>query len=104
MNIIEFVALSSDTNFIPVKYAVIDVTVGTASSSTYLWLKVVSYGIDTESHYNDYLDSLNDGTVNQNGAPDGLQGTLKDYLVTSLDNVKSYHSAKGNHSGSYPIG
>ena len=55
----EYVSLKSDTNFIPVKYAVMDVTVGADIASSYAWIKVVGYGIDTQQHFDDYVTADN---------------------------------------------
>lgn len=102
MNIKEYVMSSGDTNYVPIKYAVMEaVPIG---GDCNVWLKVVGYGIDTEEHYNDYVDSIQDGTF-LGSTPDGLQGTLNEYVFSTLDgNYISYHSKNMNHEGPYLLG
>ena len=103
MNIIEYVKLTGDTNYVPVKYAVMEVTVGVAAASTYVWLKLVSYGVDTEGNYNTYVDSIKDATFS-GMVPAGLVGVLRTYSVVALSTVESYTSKYSNHEGPYNIG
>ena len=99
MNTKEVVKLTASTDYVPVKYFVMESIVGPAAASTYLWLKVISYGIDTKEHYDNYITSLNAD------APDksNFQGTLNEYSVVALSEVSSYTSPKSNHM-LHPVG
>ena len=92
MNTKEVVKLTSDANYVPVKYFVMESIVGNAIATTFLWLKVISYGIDTQVNYDAYITSL-DSSVDKSN----LQGTLNTYSVVALADVESYTSPKSNH-------
>jgi hypothetical protein len=112
MNTKEYVKLSSDSKFITVKYMVMEASVGAAASSTYLWLKVASYGIDTDAHYKDYMDSIADDSFSRKDLVTdfGFQGTLDAYSVVALDAVEAYGDSKKltlnirHYDGPHPIG
>lgn len=103
MIIKEFVKLSGDANYVPVKYAVMEVTVGGTAIATFLWLKVAGYGMDTEPHYSDYIHSIIDASFT-GVAPVGLVGTMSAYSVVALSAVEAYKSQYSNHEGPYQIG
>lgn len=103
MIIKEFVKLTGDSYYVPVKYVVMEVTVGNAAAATFLWLKVSGYGMDTLTHYNDYISDITDASFTGR-APAGLQGTLKAYSIVALSTVEAYSSKYSNHEGPYQIG
>jgi len=98
----EFVMLTADTNYVPVKYMVMNSTVGSTTGATYLWLKQVSYGMDTQTHYETYISAIRDGSLT--GGVLGLVGTLTTYSVVALSSVEAYKSKYSNHDGPYDIG
>lgn len=98
MNTKEVVKLAADNNYVPVKYFVMEQTVGNAVATTYLWLKVISYGIDTKENYDAYIISLDTRVDKSN-----FQGTLNEYSVVALTAVASYTSPKSNHT-LHPVG
>lgn len=93
--------LKSDSNFVPVKYVVMEATVGAGSAN--LWLKVASYGMDTETNYDAYVNSIKDASWDGR-PPAGLQGTLGEYSVAALADVEQYSSKKSFHDGRFEIG
>ena len=102
----EYVSLKSDTNFIPVKYAVMDVTVGADIASSYAWIKVVGYGIDTQQHFDDYVTAANEGNVTAVSIVDeyGIVGVLNEYVVVSLSNIQHYSSKYHHADGPIVLG
>lgn len=97
----EFVRLKNDTNYIPIKYQVVEVSVGSDATTTNLWLKQVSYGVDTEENLkkilNEYYYSTQEvrdldqprSEIQREGL-NNLQGKINQYTVASLDSVSSY--------------
>jgi hypothetical protein len=68
MNIVEYVMLKNDSNFVPVKYLVMHPAVGSASDggNTYVWLKCTACGIDTEVNLEIYLSNMSEVWRNNN--------------------------------------
>ncbi len=93
--------LSSDTNYIPVKYAVVEVTVGAALATSYAWLKCISGGVATESDFNALKESLDAST-----APDYTKvlGTIGAYSIAALSTIKEYKSPKSFDAGNILLG
>jgi len=82
MNVFENVMLTSDTNYVPSKFVVMSCTVGNTLASSWCWIRRVSYGVDTESHLNEYYTSNNRSL---------LSGVLGEYLVMNLTQIKPYY-------------
>lgn len=99
MNTKEVIKLSADTSYVPIKYFVMECNVGSAADSTYLWLKVIAYGIDTIENYDAYITSLDTSVIDMTG----FQGTLGVYTVVALTAVEQYTSPKSNHTV-HPVG
>jgi hypothetical protein len=76
------VKLKSDTNFVPIKYDVVEMSVGTATSDTYCVLIVNSVGWDTEENYELWTDRR-DAT--------GMVGKLGDLSIESLSDIEVYN-------------
>lgn len=104
----EFVKLNSDNNYIPIKYQVVEVSVGADKATTNLWLKQVAYGVDTEENLkkilNEYyystkeVEDLNQPRSGiQREGLDNLQGKMNEYSVVSLDSVANY--SRPNYKG-----
>lgn len=104
MNQIEHVKLKSDTNYIHVKYAIMEVTVGASLAASQAWVKCISYGYDTEVNLTAF--KLTSGgykpVLNDAGHPEkqdeyspvdtsGLVGTLGEYQVVTLADVEQYN-------------
>lgn len=83
MNTLEYVKFANDTNYIPVRWAVVEVAVGGSTTATTLWLKCAGLGWDTEENLKEYADGGNHNRT-------GKTGTLDEYIVTTLDQVVSY--------------
>ena len=102
MNSIEYVKLASDSGaFVAPKYAIIEATVGSTTSASFVWLKSVSYGFAVEDDYDTYLETID------NAGPDKskLTGALGVYSVASLDAVVPYsRPRKIRDIGYYPYG
>lgn len=100
----ELVKLNSDTDYIPSKWEVVEVSVGGTAATTNLWLKRVAYGVNTEENLkkilNEYYYKLSDfyATFGDTAARSGIQregldnlsGPINAYMVTTLDNVSAY--------------
>lgn len=98
MNTKEYVKLSSDTNYIPIKYSVVEASIGTSDATSGVWLKCVAHGWDTESNYKTYLDSaLYDGSSGLQIDTTGVQGTLGSYVVTTISDIQEYRTPATNH-------
>lgn len=100
MNTKETVMLNSDTNYIPVKYSVIEVAIGNSLAASYAWLKCISYGFDTKIHLDDFVESLSETTQ----ITTGIQGTLGEYQIVALNAISSYIAKASNHDSNYPVG
>ena len=87
MNIIEYVKLTSDANYIPVKYAVMEATVGSSISNSYVWLKCVGQGITTLTDFNGIK-----AAINEFKSPDKSKfvGTLGGYSVAAINVIVPY--------------
>lgn len=77
-----FVKINNDTNYIPIKYLLASVTVGSSLTNTYCFLVVVEPGWDTEENYNNWK---------QNRSTDGMQGKIGDFYVTTMSQISSYY-------------
>ena len=96
MNTKEYVRLSSDTNYIPIKYSVIEATIGAGDGN--LWLKCIAHGWDTKEHYEAYLDSVKfDGSSGLQIDTTGIQGTLGSYTISAISSVQEYRTPATNH-------
>ena len=101
MNIVEYVKLSSDTNYIPVKYAVMSASVGSSLGASNAWLKCVGYGIDTKEHFDEFKDKAeNESKV----VTTNLLGTPGTYSVQALDDVVPYSTPATFQVGAYNLG
>jgi len=100
MNNKEFVQLTADGNYIPVKYAVIEATIGNSLAASYVWLKCIAYGIDTKQHFIDFKNNAEYNNID----PSNLLGTLETYLIKPLTDVKTYVSPDSYNVGFYQIG
>lgn len=90
MNTKEYVKLNSDTNYIPVKYIVMEVSIGNSLAASYAWLKCVSSGVDTVPHYNDIKE---DYKLSENRPTSvGVVGIIGSYTVAALSTVSTYSS------------
>lgn len=81
---------SSDSNYIPVKYKAVEMTVGANAATTYVLIQTVAIGWDTEEHFNGWKSVRDDskGLVGRN--PTGIQGTLGALEVVALSTLVSY--------------
>lgn len=99
---LEYIKLNSDTNYIHPKWIVIEATVGTSIPSTYLWIKCVSYGFDTQEHLeafkltsDGYKGTLENGRAVKQDVytgvdKTGLVGTIGEYMVVKLSDISAY--------------
>ena len=100
MNTKEFVQISGDSWEVPIKYAVIETTVGSNTAGTYLWLKCIGYGFDTIAHFDAYVASLDTSVTDTTG----IKGSFGVYSVITLNLVQEYNTPKSNHAGPYLVG
>lgn len=111
----ELVKLSSDTDFIPSKWQVVEATIGADAASTKLWLKRVAYGVDTldnlkkilnEYYYKlsefhlEFGDEATRSGIQQEGLR-AMTGPIFEYRVESLSNVVVY--SRPNFNGVPPV-
>jgi hypothetical protein len=101
MNTREVVMLNSDTNYIPVKYAVMEVSVGSTLAASYVWLKCISGGVALEADFDALKASLNAGST-----PDytKMLGTIGAYSVAALSTIKEYKSPASFSGGNLLLG
>lgn len=117
MKTVEYVKLKSDTNYIHVKYAVMEVTVGTSLATSQIWLKCISYGWDTKENLEGlkltsegYQATLVDGRPFKQDPytgvdKTGIQGTIGEYSVVTLADVDPYNrGGKLNFVPNFNIG
>lgn len=86
--VVEYVMISDETGYwIPSKWAVIGSTL-TGVDTGFFWIKRISYAIETESNYTDYVTSYN----NKDGIPNKslLKGTLGEYKVIAFSDIVEY--------------
>lgn len=93
--------LSADANYIPVKYAVVEVTIGSTLANSYAWLKCVSNGVASVEDYDALLASYNASEVPD---PSLLKGTIGAYSVVALSTVKEYSTPKNFSGGKLLLG
>lgn len=101
MNTREIVMLNSDTNYIPIKYAVMEVSVGSTLAASYAWLKCISNGVALESDFLALKASLDASEV-----PDYTKalGTVGAYSVAALSTIKTYVAPKSFSGGNLLLG
>lgn len=89
------VRISSDSNFIPVKYRIVEMTTGASAAATYCVLLVTRVGWDTSNNYDlwkatKYYDT-GSGVTHLNGRdPAGIQGVLGTLSVVALSTIVNY--------------
>lgn len=76
------VKLTADTNYVPIRYSVVEIGVGTSSADTYCVLIVDRVGWDTKENYESWTDRRD--TV-------GRQGNLGDLSVHPLSDIVVYN-------------
>ena len=84
-----------NTYFIRPKYAIVDMTVGATAGATLCTLQTIRVGWDTSGNYDLWkstkLYDANTGTTTLIGRdPVGIQGTLGELGIETLDNLISY--------------
>lgn len=87
MNTIEFVKLTSDSNYIPVKYAVMEATIGSSTGNSYVWLKCVGQGVATLADFNAVKTAINNYIAPDNSK---IIGTLGGYSVVAISAITPY--------------
>jgi len=101
MNTRETVMLSADANYIPVKYAVIEVTIGSTLANSYAWLKCISNGIASVEDFNTVTEAVRNS---KDYDPSLLKGTVGAYSVSALSAIKEYSTPKNFSGGSLLLG
>ncbi len=104
MNQIEHVKLKSDSNYIHIKYAVMEVTVGSSLSNSYAWIKCISFGCDTEENliafkltsdgYQPVPDAKGFPVKQTEWLPvdkSGMVGTMGEWLIAPLSDLEQYN-------------
>lgn len=89
------VRLTADTNYIPVMYRVVEMTVGASAALTYCVLQVVRVGWDTENNFNNWKATATWSEQNERmylvgRNPTGMQGTLGTLSVAALSTTQNY--------------
>jgi hypothetical protein len=81
MNAQVIVKKSADANYIPIKYAIIQMTVGANTGATNVAIQVIRNGWDTKGHYDDWVSKKT--TL-------GIQGDLGTFEVVTLSTLIAY--------------
>jgi hypothetical protein len=118
MKTVEHVKLKSDSNYVHVKWAVMEVSVGGTLGASNAWIKCISYGCDTKENLLAFK-LTSDGykpVLDSNGHPQkqdvytsvdksGLVGTLGEYQVVSLSDIEPYNrGGKIDFTPNIPLG
>lgn len=117
MRNVEHVKLTADSNYIHVKWAVIEATVGSSLANSYAWIVCVSYGFDSKENLlgfkltsDGYEKELVDGRpVKQDPYTGvdktGMVGNIGEYRVVSLVDIEPYNrGGKIDFTPNIPIG
>lgn len=114
----EVVKLNSDTNYIPSRWEVVEATIGSSLGASYVWLKRISYAVDTEAHLKEIMNEyyynppefaeafpdLQRSQVQRDGLKNGLVGPLNEYQVAALSDVSMYNRTNFKGQAPVPIG
>jgi hypothetical protein len=102
MTINERVSLVSDTSYIRSQWVVMSAQLGTSLATSYVWIKCISFGFDTQANSEAYSATLMDRPSSN---PTGLVGTLGEYKVVKLTEVKPYsRGGRIDYSPMFPLG
>lgn len=117
MQTLEHVKLNSDTNYIHVKWVIMEVSIGGTLGGSNAWIKCVSYGWDNADNLLAFkLTSEGYKPALENGKPvkqdpytgvdtTGRQGTIGEYRVVSLSDISPYNrGGKIDFTPNIPIG
>lgn len=117
MRTVEHVKLKSDSNYIPVRYVVMEVTVGSSLATSQAWIKCVSKGCDTEENlvahkltkdgYQPVPDEKGHPVKQTEYAPVSMAGftdTIGEYQVISLGDVEPYNRPTIDFTTNFEIG
>lgn len=84
------VRIANSTDFIPIKYEIIEITMGNAATNTYVVMQTIDVGWDTEVNYNNWKASKDVSTeppysyaTGRNWT--GMQGTIGEIITRALD-------------------
>jgi hypothetical protein len=93
MNTKLIVKKSADTNYIKVKYSVVEMTVGSNAANTLCVIMTIFPGFDTELNYNKWKSTWN-GDYNTLTGRDitGMTGTMGALEVVTLDTIVNYNA------------
>ena len=82
---------TSDSNFIPIKYGVVEMTVGVDADNTNVVIQIIKPGWNTEINYNKWKSTWNgDESVLVGRNPAGIQGTIGALEVVALSALVAY--------------
>jgi len=82
---------SGDTNFVPVKYAVIEMAIGADAANTNVVIQVMKPGFDTEANYNKWKSTWHGDESSLVGRdPIGIVGTIGALEVVALNTLVAY--------------
>ena len=82
---------SDDSNYIKVKYAIIEMAVGADAANTNCVIQCIGVGWDTEEHYNGWKSTWDGANSVLSGRdPTGIQGTLGALEVVALSALTNY--------------
>src|SRR5208337_4478934 len=76
MNTTETVTLTTDNNYIPVKYRIVEMIPAATAATTYCTIQVVDYGWDTEAHWRNYIGHA---IISQNPPPTAPNASVNYY-------------------------
>lgn len=89
---------SGDSNYIPVRYRVVEMTVGSTAAATYCVICCDRVGWDTADHYNAWKATVSDSEMNfvYGRVTTGMQGSLGAFEVIGLDGLVQYNAQTPN--------
>ena len=103
MRTVEHVKFKNDTNYIHIKYAVMEVNIGTSLATSQAWVKCISKGCDTQEHLlaykltsDGYQPELIDGRMVKQESYTGVDttgiiGDIGEYQIVTLADVEPYN-------------
>jgi hypothetical protein len=81
---------ANDTNYIPIKYNIIEITMGNDVTTTYVVMQTIDVGWDTENNWNNWKagkdTSVPDALLHATGRDwTGMQGTIGELTTRAID-------------------
>lgn len=81
---------ANDANYIPIKYGIVEITMGSDATNTYVVMQAIDVGWDTVDNWNNWKagkdTSVPDALLHATGRDrTGMQGTIGELTARALD-------------------